>query len=242
MINNQGSVTVTELKDVLNVSEATIRRDLSYLAERGLINKVHGGATTRMINSQFEAVERAVSEKQNLLAAEKGAIGSLAAGLIEDSDFVFIDAGTSTLKLVEALEPRAASFVTSGVAHASLLLKKGLKTYILGGMLKAGTEAVVGVAALASLERYNFTKAFLGANGVSLKEGLTTPDLEEAAIKGQAVARAQTSFALVDHSKFGKVSAVSFAPLTKITLLTDQRPEDGYFLAAQHLEITNENH
>ncbi|MDR1607076.1 MAG: DeoR/GlpR family DNA-binding transcription regulator [Deltaproteobacteria bacterium] len=237
-VNRQGSVSVGELTEALEVSEATIRRDLAYLADRGLVNKVHGGATAR--TDQFGAGEKAVAEKRILWAAEKEAIGQWAAGLVESSDFVFIDAGTTTMRLVEALGPTKASFVTSGVAHASLLIKKGLRAYILGGLLKGGTEAVVGVAALAALERYNFTKAFLGANGVSLKEGLTTPDMEEAAIKGQVVEKAQAAYALVDHSKFGLVSAVSFAPLAKVTLVTDRRPEDAYSLAAKSLSIVME--
>ncbi|MDR1657757.1 MAG: DeoR/GlpR family DNA-binding transcription regulator [Deltaproteobacteria bacterium] len=235
-VNRLRSITVTELSEELKASETTIRRDIATLSARGLVNKVHGGATARAL--EFVATDVSVNDKLQLYAEEKMSIGLAAANLIEPNDFVFLDAGTTTLRLAEYLEPNGASFVTSGVAHASLMIKKGLRVYILGGMLKAGTEAIVGVAALSSLEQYNFTKAFMGCNGIRTKEGLTTPDMEEAAVKAKAVERAMTTYVLADHSKFGKVSADSFSTLAQATIITDHCPDQLYRSLTNILEVS----
>ena len=84
-----------------------------------------------------------------------------------------------------------ARYVTNGVAHARLLAQKGCKVFLVGGLLRPETEAIIGAAALHSLQQYNFTKAFLGANGVALDAGFTTPDPEEAAVKAAVVRRAR---------------------------------------------------
>ena len=102
-----------------------------------------------------------------------------------DDDLVFLDAGTTTLHMVEYLGASRATFVTNGVACARRLVEKGLRAYVLGGLLKPRTEAVVGGVALEMMANYNFTKAFLGANGISIERGYTTPDTEEACIKGK---------------------------------------------------------
>lgn len=80
-----------------------------------------------------------------------------------------------------------ASYVTNGVAHARALARKGCRVYLPGGLLRPETEAIVGAPTVTSLQRYNFTKAFMGANGVALDAGFTTPDPEEAAVKAAAV-------------------------------------------------------
>ena len=84
-----------------------------------------------------------------------------------------------------------AAYVTNGVAHARLLAQKGCRVCLPGGLLRPQTEAIIGAAALQSLQQYNFTKAFMGANGVALDAGFTTPDPEEAAVKAAAVRRAR---------------------------------------------------
>ena len=176
LLSEKRSATVQELCEALNASESTIRRDLTELDRLGKLNKVHGGAT--LPDSQFLADEPTMDAKQSLAIAEKRAIAKAAAALIRPQDFVYIDAGTTTLALVQVLSGSAleAHYVTNGIAHARLLAQKGCKVFVPGGMLRPNTEAIVGAAAVASLQAYNFTKAFLGVNGVDLQAGFTTPD------------------------------------------------------------------
>lgn len=228
LLSEKRSATVQELCEALNASESTIRRDLTELDRLGKLNKVHGGAT--LPDSQFLADEPTMDAKQSLAIAEKRAIAKAAAALIRPQDFVYIDAGTTTLALVQVLSGSAleAHYVTNGIAHARLLAQKGCKVFVPGGMLRPNTEAIVGAAAVASLQAYNFTKAFLGANGVDLQAGFTTPDPEEAAVKATAVRCARESWFLADSTKFARVYPAVITELRGGAILTDRCPSPQY--------------
>ena len=228
LLAEKRSTTVQELCEVLNASESTIRRDLTELDRLGKLNKVHGGAT--LPDSQFLADELTMDAKQALAIAEKRDIARAAAMLIRPQDFIYIDAGTTTLALVQALSGSAleAHYVTNGIAHARLLVQKGCRVFVPGGMLRPNTEAIVGAAAVASLQAYNFTKAFLGANGVDLQAGFTTPDPEEAAVKATAVRHARESWFLVDSTKFARVYPAVITELQGGAILTDRCPAPQY--------------
>lgn len=225
-VAQRGAVTVAQLCVAVGASESTIRRDLTVLDQQGKLNKVHGGATKA--EGEFVAEERDVVTKAGMNVEEKDLIGRYAAAQVNDDDFVFIDAGTTTLRMVEYLGASRATFVTTGIAHARRMVEKGLRAYVVGGQLKFGTEAIVGATALEALGRYNFTKAFLGANGIALRQGYTTPDAEEAAIKTKVAQQAYLTYVLADSSKFGKVSAVTICPLEKACIITDHLPDAAY--------------
>lgn len=226
LLDEKRAVTVTELTELLQTSESTIRRDLNTLDEMGKLKKVHGGAT--VLGDGPSAFEEDVAAKAKSHMNEKNCIAKYAASLIHDDDFVFIDAGTTTEQLIQYLTNTRAVFVTNGIVHAKKLLKKGLKAYVIGGQLKLATEAIIGAQAVDSLRKYNFTKCFLGTNGVSAEAGYSTPDLEEALIKEEAVKRSYVTFVLADRSKFGKVSSVTFAELKQACIITDQLPDAKY--------------
>ena len=226
LLEQKQSVTVAELTGLLDASEATVRRDLNALHDQGLLRKVHGGATA--LRGAIALEEPDMPTKASLHVEEKRAIGAYAATLVQDDDFVYIDAGTSTQQLVQHLAPTKASFVTNGIEHARLLLRRGLRTQLLGGVIKPTTEAITGAVALESLRRYNFSKCFMGTNGVDLRCGLTTPDPEEAALKSEAMARSYLSFVLADKSKFGVVTPVTFSALERACLLTETEPAPEY--------------
>lgn len=123
-LNRKRTVTVQELCEALNTSESTIRRDLTELDRLGKLNKVHGGAT--LPDSRFLADEPTMEAKESQAVEQKRSIAQAAAKLINADDFVFIDAGSTTLELVRALAGDAlkASYVTNGVAHARALARK----------------------------------------------------------------------------------------------------------------------
>ena len=234
LLSQQRTATVQELCEALDASESTIRRDLNELDRMGKVNKVHGGAT--LPDSQFRADEPTMAAKESLAVAEKLAvvqkkcIAKAAAALITAEDFVFLDAGSTTLALVRELSGPAldARYVTNGVAHARLLAQKGCKVFLVGGLLRPETEAIIGAAALHSLQQYNFTKAFLGANGVALDAGFTTPDPEEAAVKATVVRRAREAWFLVDDSKFARIYPAVIAELSGGAILTNHCPNPKY--------------
>lgn len=220
LLNKKGSVTVSQLSEKFGTSESTIRRDLISLSQLGKIKKVHGGAT--VLSQEFLQNEADMTEKSTKNIHEKKAIAKYAASKINDNDFVYIDAGSTTLLMTKYIISSKATFVTNGIAHAKELTSKGCKTFVIGGELKKTTEAIIGLVAATNLQKYNFSKAFIGTNGASEKQGFTTPDTEEAALKAVAIERSFVSYVLCDSSKFNKVSAVSFAPLSNACILCDK--------------------
>ena len=225
LLEEKKAVSVLELTELLNSSESTIRRDLTALHQMGKLTKVHGGATS--INGVYQMTEDKTSVRHNLHVEEKNRIAQCAASLVHKNDFVFLDAGTTTVRMVEHQKHSKATFVTNGVACALRLPELGFQGYVLGGALKPGTGAVVGAQALTDLEGYNFTKAFLGINGITLRQGFTTPD-PEAAVKRKASQRAYLTYSLADSSKFETVSAASVLPLEKASIITDHLPDRAY--------------
>ena len=220
LLEKNKSVTVTEIREALHASESTVRRDITALHNASKLIKVFGGAVSIDENS-FSANEPTVAQKVDLNKDEKRKIGKYAAALIKTEEFVYIDAGTSTASMLEFIDVSKVTFVTNAVAHAQALSARGAKVYLLGGELKGSTEAIVGNTAVRLLQGYHFTKGFFGTNGVSKREGFTTPDADEAIIKETAMAQCQKAYVLADSSKFHKISSVTFGEFKAATIITD---------------------
>ncbi len=226
MVNLKGSVKIGELCKKLNTSESTIRRDLNILSQWGKITKVHGGAIA--IAESFTGYEHEISKKINLYVEEKEAIAEYAASLIEDGDFVFIDAGTTTGKVIDYVRSKNVNFVTNAFMNAKRLAQRGFTVFIPGGEIKPTTEAIVGAQCVLSLEKYNFTKVFMGANGISLSGGISTPDKNEAMVKSTVIERSKDVYVLADNSKFDVITPVRFAELKNVKIITDRLNDKKY--------------
>lgn len=235
-VKQHKSVTLTELCELLGASESTIRRDLTTLDERGLIKKVHGGAISTDDRS-LNLVEHDVESKSKLFTEEKIAIARYAASLVDDGDFVYIDAGTTTEKMIDFLPDKKVTFVTNAFVHAKKLAQRGFIVYIPAGEIKVTTEAIVGAECVSSLQGYNFTKSFIGANGISLSAGITTPDRNEASVKSAAVQNSKTIYILADHSKFNQIASVTFAQLGRVKIITDKLQDKKYHTKANIKEV-----
>ena len=225
-LTKKRSVTVVELCDIIDTSESTVRRDLAALAKMGKLKKVHGGAVA--VEPEIMMIEPDVQEKMQLNSEEKEKIAEYAAATIRKNDFVFIDAGTTTEKMIDYITEHEATFVTNGFTHAHLLAKKGFKVYLTGGEVKPTTQALVGVSCIEAIKNYNFTKCFLGTNGISIENGLTTPNINEASVKQAASNKSYVSYVLADHTKFNKTAAVTFADIRNVCIITDRLPDKKY--------------
>ena len=107
-------------------------------------------------------------------------------------------------------------------------MNAGYRVFLLGGEMRAVTEAIIGEDALENLEKYNFTKGFFGTNGVDLEKGFTTPDPKEAAVKKKALHHCSTAFVLADKSKFNQISSVRFAEIQDAEIITEQLDDKRY--------------
>ena len=207
LVNEHKTITVQELTELLDMSESTIRRDLTTLHKKGKLIKVHGGATA--VNMAQYTRDESVAVRQDLNIDEKVQIGKYASSLIEKDDF-----------LIDFLTEQDAVYVTNGIMHAKKLTQKGCIVYLIGGELKEATLALVGEEAMKTLGRYHFTKGFFGTNGIHIESGCTTPDIREAAIKEMAILRSAKAYILADSTKFGQVAPVTFSELDAVDIIT----------------------
>ena len=220
IVNERGSISNQELVKMLGASESTIRRDITTLANDNRVIRVHGGAMSVVSGGGMEDSEVSARRIQN--SDEKIKIAKYAASLINDGDLVYIDAGTTTEYMIEYITAKDATFVTNALSHAVGLARKGFKVYIIGGLIKSVTEAIIDSEAIISLSKYNFTKGFFGTNGIGKTAGYTTPDIREASLKRCAAQQSRETYILGDSKKFNRMSAVSFCDFYDATVITEE--------------------
>ncbi len=210
-------MSLEQLTKVLQTSESTCRRDLDELAEEGYLHRIHGGAeVATSLQSELNNQEKSVKNIQ-----DKGKLVAKALELIKPGDVIFIDPGTTTGILVQALNQLDVTVVTNSIHHATALVDRGVTTHIIGGYVKRSTDASVGSMALHQIDDLHFDKAFMGINGID-QLGLSTPDPEEAILKRRVIANAKVTYILADASKIGQTAFVKVAPLEDVTLITNR--------------------
>ena len=219
LIARRRSMTMQELCDHFQVSMNTIRADVAYLVETGAVQKVYGGV-------------QAVDQKQAPLFAsrvlqhtlQKQRIAARACQLIEDGDIIFVDAGTTTMHLLDNLDPRIR--VTIVTANLSVIRKacdyENVELIVLPGTVNRRTNSISGVGVLEFLSRYQFNKAFMGVTNVSEDGRLNTSTYIEYEIKRNALLQSRAAYLLVDSSKFGAMGLMAYGKLENMSaIITD---------------------
>ncbi|CAM3343478.1 DeoR/GlpR family DNA-binding transcription regulator [Stackebrandtia soli] len=228
-VRRRGAVRVAELVAEFGVSDMTIRRDLETLAERGLVAKVHGGATAIDIGSTDEPGFEAKAVQQK---SAKEAIARQAAALVSPGQAIALSGGTTTWTLAAHLVGVGGlTVVTNSVPVADVFYRSGLddQTVILTGGVRTPSDALVGPFAIATLESINVDLLFLGVHGVDADSGYTTPNLEESETNRALIATARRLVVLADHTKWGIVGLRTIASMTDTdVLVTDGgMPDDA---------------
>jgi DeoR/GlpR family transcriptional regulator of sugar metabolism len=223
LIRDSGVNRVEDLCRRLNVSAATVRRDLYLLERGGAIRRVHGGAVSvenRLDESLFE-------DKTNLAVEAKRAIAEAALAFIEPDDTIYLDGGSTVLELARLLcERRNLTVVTNSLRAAHELAGRGPRLIVIGGELRRLSQTLVGPLTRLILQELHLDKAFMGTMGFALKEGLTTTDPSEAFTKEAVMGQARQVIVLADNSKAGKVSFASAGRWEKIHVLITDKPFD----------------
>lgn len=218
-VDRHGGCRVSELVDILGVSDMTVRRDIEVLAEKGLVLKVHGGATA--IGGRT-ADEPGFHVKSELNPVEKSAIARTAAGLIQPGASVAISAGTTTYAVAHELRAiRDLTVVTNSPRVAELLHDPNRKdlTVILTGGVRTPSDALAGPVAVATLRGFHVDTLILGVHGIDERRGLTTPNLEEAETNRALIACAKRLVVVADHTKWGLVGLSQIATLDQVDVL-----------------------
>lgn len=213
------SMSMQELCDYFQVSMNTVRADIAYLVDTGAVRKVYGGVQAV---DQRQAPLFASRVQQHTL--QKQSIAARARQLIEDGDIIFVDAGTTTMYLLDYLDPRL--HVTVVTANLPLIRKaceyENIELIVLPGTVNRRTNSISGVGVLEFLSRYQFNKAFMGVTNVSEDGRLNTSTYIEYEIKRNALLQSQAGYLLVDSSKFGAMGLMAYAKLEQMTaVITD---------------------
>jgi DeoR/GlpR family transcriptional regulator of sugar metabolism len=221
-VREDGAVRVADLVRELGVSDMTVRRDLETLDERGLLEKVHGGATSLPGTAMFEP---GFTAKLVLQQREKEAIVDAAVGLVEPGMAIAVSAGTTTYALAHRLAQVAGlTVVTNSVRVADVLFHVGQadQTIILTGGVRTPSDALAGPFAVAALRTVHVDLVFMGVHGMDPRSGYTCPNLLEAETDRALIEAGRRLVVVADHSKWGVIGISSIARLDQAdVLITD---------------------
>jgi DeoR/GlpR family transcriptional regulator of sugar metabolism len=222
LVRSSGGARVTDLAAEFKVSDMTIRRDLEALADRGLLAKVHGGATAGLPGSTHEPGFAAKSVRQQ---AEKAAIAAAAATMVSPGTAIALSAGTTTAELARRLaDVPELTVVTNSIPVADVFYRSGRsdQTVVLTGGVRTPSDALVGPVAVTAIRSLHLDVVFLGVHGMSERAGFTTPNLTESETDRALIDAADRLVVLADHTKWETVGISSIAALAEAhTLVTD---------------------
>jgi DeoR/GlpR family transcriptional regulator of sugar metabolism len=216
------SVRVRDLTAAFGVSEETIRRDLKKLEADGLVRRTHGGAI--LLEDVHVVPPPQVRARQNLDAKRR--IAERAAALVPERATVMLDNGSTTLEIARRLADRPVTVVTNDLAIAMELSGSWqAQLIVLGGVQQKGTLTLVGPECEETIRRYHVDVVFLGAGGISVRQGLTTASSAEGPVKRAMMAAGERVYCVADRSKIGRAALVSYARLDEVdAILTDASP------------------
>jgi DeoR family transcriptional regulator, aga operon transcriptional repressor len=204
LVRQRGSVQVASLAEMFGVSAQAIRKDLKYLADRGIATRSYGGAICAGV---VGPAETAVEAKRVLHTAEKERIGRAAAAMVQPGESVLLDSGTTTLQIAHHLpDLEEITVVTNDFGVLSALASRSrINVVVLGGALRRKNIAFYGGQAEAAIEKLYVDKLFLGVDGFHLEKGITTHYEPEAMLNRKMARVARQVIAVTDSSKFERV-------------------------------------
>jgi DeoR/GlpR family transcriptional regulator of sugar metabolism len=228
LVDANGRARVSDLARRFGVSAVTIRKDLVVLEDERRLVRTHGGA----IAPTEGGPELAFDVRERLQRDEKSRMGAAAASIVSDGESIVLDASSSTVYIARSLKARGAwhglTVVTNSIRIASELAgHRGITVLMIGGRVRWEALSVVGPLGDGMFRRINVQKAFLGAPGFTIEAGLSDTE-EEAQIKRSMVNAAREVYALVDHTKWGRISSATFCRTDRLTgvFTDDSAPAD----------------
>lgn len=228
LITNK-EVKIFNLAQLFDISEVSIRRDLIKLESEDLLRRTYRGAipTARVIR------EQSFKEKINKHLKEKKRIAALAVKMIQRGDKIFLDSGTTTLQIAQMIKnPQDLAVVTTSLPIAEELgIYSGINLVLTGGIYNSTYQSLVGSLTVKNLAQFHVNKTFMGIDGLSVSNGLTTFSTLEAEVSQAVLQITEELIVVTDHSKIGKVGFVHIAPITKINkLITNEHPDTKDFI------------
>lgn len=237
-IQRDGRILISEASSALGISRITIRKDLDYLASKGLIRRSHGGAISMQ---GVTLLDPSLSEKEQKQLPEKQRIAAAAAALVSEGLCIVLDSGTTTTAIARELRRFShLTVITNALNIATELAATNFEIILTGGSLRKNSSSLVGPLAEDALREVRADILFLGVDGFNVKSGVMTPNLLESRVNRAMIQAAQRVVAVCDSTKFSRRSLALIAPTSAIhTVITDNQltGEDFDALTAMGVEV-----
>ena len=224
IIRKRERISVQELCDIFSMSVVTIRNDLIYLESKGAIIRTHGGAIAAKDTNESFLVPFDIREEKNFKAKQN--IGRAATDLVNSGEVIFIDGGTTASEMRLYLKDKKdVTIITPSITVTYwLAVTTDLKIYVLNGLFRRDSYSTIGIPELDFMSQWNLSKAFFGAAGFTVNEGLSDLDygfVEQKRVIGQ---KARTKIGLIDSAKWGIISLGSFIAAKDLDIIiTDEK-------------------
>jgi DeoR/GlpR family transcriptional regulator of sugar metabolism len=236
-VREQAAVSAEDLARQFAVSVETIRRDLRKLGDRGLLERVYGGATRPAGRSS----EGSFATRSTRNIDRKRAIAALAASLVEPEETIVVDVGTTALEVARALPAgfRGRVLTNSVPAAMEVSARSDVELLLCGGQVRAGDGACAGAHAEAFFDEFYADRAFLGSGGVHPQAGLTDFYPAEVAIRRTIIGHTALTYVLADSSKLGEIAVHRVCPLDRLTaVVTDDAENSAAYVALAAAGLT----
>ncbi|MDH3473404.1 MAG: DeoR/GlpR family DNA-binding transcription regulator [Rhodospirillales bacterium] len=219
----EGACSVTELARQLAVSDETIRRDVTAMASKGLLERVHGGVVLPQLLR-----EPAFQKRLQHNAEAKARIARRVAAMVRNGDSLMLDTGSTTAYVARALADHSGLMVVTNCTEIAGRLAGRNRVYLAGGELRADDGAVFGASAMRFVEQFRVRYAVLSIGAIDPRDGLMDFYLQEAEFSRAVMAQASQTLVVADHSKFGIQAPVRVCRFDQVdVLVTDDSPPDA---------------
>jgi DeoR family fructose operon transcriptional repressor len=226
-LDKHEKVRISDLQELLHVTDMTIRRDLDHLEQKGMLERIRGGAAKiQRINSEY-----LFSQKNIQMKSEKIAIGKVVPQFIQENDTVFINSGSTVLQAAMELKGFSLKIITNNPMLTLLDLGDKISLVLLGGEFRKESHSLVGETAINILSQIYATKCIIGVDGLSMRYGLTNSTFVEASLNRKMIEQTRGKVIVVaDHTKIGRVGPFLISPIDNIDILITTKgfPEE-YF-------------
>lgn len=235
LVNERGSIRVTELSELCQVTEETIRRDLDRLEQAGRLRRSHGGA----VSVKDQQPEIPYFEREITHADEKRRIAEEAVKMIQPKDRILLDASSTAWYMAASMPDIPLTVLTNSIKVAmELSSKEKIEVISTGGILASRSLSYVGPLAERSLDAYHVDKAFFSCKGVHLERGISESNELQARIKHKMVGMADQVILLADSSKFGVQAFTHVADMSDVDIIiTDGRVSPELLLQLKEKQI-----
>lgn len=236
IIEKKGKISVAELSEMYEISEVSIRNDLALLEKKGLLIRTRGGA----IKPQPRNIELNLTEKLKKNYAEKRRIGKKAAGFVKDGFSVVMDSGSTCLEVAKNLKDlKNIKLITNSLPIADICADyKGIEIVITGGELRADMRSLIGPIAESNLRDFSCDLAIIGANSISVENGIYTRLTTEAALGRAMIGIARKVILVIDSSKFELQSLIKICDIKDLDIIvTDNNLQSEYAKRLEEMGI-----